>query len=135
MAGSGKHHHIILGMDTLLNTLNLITMTLGFNHSIFFTTDTLALASSKELASKAYTGHLRSILLAARSTYISVRLVFIRPAPVLTILVSPSVVLLDNHTTTRIGWNVEISFLRVMAGSGRINQVLLNLGVVIMLII
>jgi len=95
-------------------------------HSISCMADTSILAPWTTLALEAVTGHLLLITLAALTAYILILALSIHPTVHGVFTVSPSVVLLDNHTTNR-------KTGKFMAGSGRIN--LMKTGKVILLTI
>ena len=66
--------------------------------------DSSAPALYSTLAPTATTGPISPALARTRTASTSIRLAFTRPTTTTAISVSPFVVLLDNHTTTRIGW-------------------------------
>jgi len=103
MAGSGKHRQLILGMDILLNILNSIIMMLERGHFIGCTAEVSGLARYRALVAMIAIGPLLSTILLSLTIYILIRPPLFPPVAVGATMVSPSVVLLDNHTTTRIG--------------------------------
>jgi len=103
MAGSGINI-VLIGTNTILiGSLVIWTMIYVLIHFIPGMADTSTLAPYATPALKATIGPLPPTFLAALTAWASIRPMSTRPAATLATTVSPSVVLLNNHTTTRIG--------------------------------
>jgi len=78
-------------------------MILERDRFISYMAEILTLAPCTTPAPTATTGLLQLMIITTLTTCILIRLTSIRPVAIGVSLVSPSVVLLDNHTTNRIG--------------------------------
>jgi len=95
---------IVMLNNIILSLILLILATAQeLHHFICCMADILTLDLLTILEAKAATGLLRVFLLTTHTNYTLAYLIFILLTVVLVIMVAPSVVLLDNHTTTRIG--------------------------------
>jgi len=112
MAGSGKISHPNLHLTAVImpTISRKIIMILECSHFISSITDVPTLTPCTTPVPTAATGLLQLMILTALTTWVLFRLIFIRLITVSVFAVTPSVVLLDNHTTNRYrkyGWKWE----------------------------
>jgi len=102
MAGSGKisRTHLNLGVGIMLIILKMVTTISERSHSIFFIAELSTPPPYMPPVLTAITRRLLLVLLATSTAYILIQFLFTHLYITLVPMVTPSVVLLDNHTTT-----------------------------------